>query len=70
MKFCIAILLWCILLAICWPLAVLAIVLIPFFWLLSIPFRFLYVVVEALFSFVKAVLFLPARMLGGRPSRA
>lgn len=65
MKLCIAVLLWCILLAICWPLAVLAVALIPIVWLLSIPFRFLFVVVEALFSLVKALLYLPGRVLGG-----
>lgn len=70
MKFCIAVLLWCVLLVICWPIALVALVLIPFVWVLSIPFRFLFVVVEALFSFVKAVLFLPSRILGGRPFRA
>lgn len=69
MKLCIAVLLWCLLLAVCWPLALLAIVLIPVVWLLSLPFRFLYVVVEALFSLVKALLFLPARVFGVRPAR-
>jgi hypothetical protein len=56
----------CILWVFCWPLAVLALVALPFIWLLSLPFRFLWVVVEALFAFVRAVLFLPARLLGLR----
>lgn len=64
MKFCIAILLWCLLLAVCWPLAVLALLLLPFLWLLSLPFRFLFFTVEAVLSFAKALLFLPARLLG------
>jgi hypothetical protein len=59
---------WCLLLVLCWPLAVVAIVLWPFLWLLSIPFRILGVVVEALLAFIKALLLLPARILGGRPS--
>lgn len=69
MKFCLSIILWCILLALCWPLALLAIVLIPVVWLLSIPFRFLYAVVEALLAFVRGVLLLPSRLLGGRSAR-
>jgi hypothetical protein len=64
MRFCIAILLWFILLVLCWPLAVLALVLVPFLWLLSLPFRFLFFTVEAVLSFAKALLFLPARLLG------
>ncbi len=57
---------WCILLVLAWPLALLALVLAPVVWLLSIPFRLFGVVLEALFAFVKAVLFLPARLLGHR----
>lgn len=59
-------LLWCLLLVVCWPLALLVIVLAPIFWLLSLPFRLLGVCVRATFALVEAILFLPARLLGGR----
>ena len=57
---------WCILLVRAWPLALLAIVLAPIVLLLAIPFKLVGLVFEALFAFVKAVLFLPARLLGYR----
>ena len=60
-------LLWLILLILCWPLALLALVLYPFVWLLLLPFRLLGVAVDGVFSFLKAVLMLPARIIGGRP---
>jgi len=50
----------------CWPLLLLALILFPIVWLLSIPFRVLAVVVEGLLAFIRAVFFLPARLLGGR----
>ena len=59
-------LLWCLLLAICWPLALLALVAIPLVWLIALPFRLVGVCVSAVFALVKALLFLPARLLGGR----
>ncbi len=59
-------LLWCLLLAVCWPLALLALVLAPFVWLVALPFRLLGVCVAAIFALVKALLFLPARLLGAR----
>jgi hypothetical protein len=62
-------LLWLILLVVCWPLALLALVLYPFVWLLLLPFRILGLVVDGALQFLRAVLFLPARILGG-PSRA
>jgi hypothetical protein len=55
-----------VLFAVAWPLALLAIFLLPLVWLLSLPFRALAVIVEALFAFIKALLFLPARLLGHR----
>jgi hypothetical protein len=61
-------LLWLILLILCWPLALLALVLYPFVWLLLLPFRLLGVAVDGVLSFLKAVLMLPARILGGRPA--
>ncbi len=59
-------LLWCLLLAVCWPLALLALVLAPVVWLLSLPFRLLGLCLGATFALIKALLFLPARLLGGR----
>lgn len=58
-------LLWLLLLAVCWPLAVLALVLYPFLWLLSIPFRVVGAVLEGFVALVRALFFLPARLLGG-----
>ncbi len=59
-------LLWVLLFVVCWPLALLALVLYPIVWLLLLPFRIVGVAVEGAFAFLKAVLFLPARLLGGR----
>jgi hypothetical protein len=63
----IAIILWLILFAVCWPLALLALVLWPLLWLLSIPFRLIGITFDALFAFLRAILFLPARILGAKP---
>lgn len=59
--------LWLILLVLCWPLALLALVLWPIVWLISIPFRILGIAVSGVFELLRAILFLPARLLGGRP---
>ena len=61
----IKLLLWLFLLVVCWPLALLALILYPFVWLLSLPFRLVGITLEAVFSLLKALLFLPARLLGG-----
>jgi hypothetical protein len=58
-------LLWVILLFICWPLALLALIAYPIVWLLLLPFRLLGIAVDGVFQFLKAVLMLPARVLGG-----
>ncbi len=58
--------LWILLFLLCWPLALLALVAYPIVWLLSIPLRLLGITVEAVFRLLKALLFLPARLLGGR----
>ncbi len=63
-------LLWLILLVLCWPLALLALVLYPFVWLLLLPFRLLGIAVGGVLELVKAVVLLPARLLGGRPWRS
>jgi len=57
---------WCILFVLCWPLALLAAVLLPVVWLISLPFRLIGITVNAMFALIRAVLFLPARVLGGR----
>jgi hypothetical protein len=59
-------LVWLILLVLCWPLALLALVAYPFVWLLLLPFRLLGIVVDGVFEFLRAILMLPARVLGGR----
>ncbi len=55
---------WCILLLLCWPLALLALILYPIVWLVLLPFRLVGIAVDAVFELLKAVLFLPARLLG------
>lgn len=60
-------LLWLILFVVCWPLALLVLVLYPIVWLLLLPFRLLGIAVEGVFELLRAILFLPARLLGGRP---
>ena len=65
-----AVLLWCLLLVACWPLALLALVLWPIAWLLSLPFRLVGITFGALFAFLQALLMLPARVLGGGPRGA
>jgi hypothetical protein len=62
-------LLWLILLVVCWPLALLALVLYPIVWLLLLPFRLVGIAVDGVFALLKAILFLPARVLRG-PQRA
>lgn len=57
---------WFILLVLCWPLALLALLLWPFVWLLSIPLRLIGISVGAVLALLKALLFLPARLLGYR----
>jgi hypothetical protein len=61
---------WLLLLVVCWPLAILALVLWPLLWLLTLPFRLLAISFDALFALLRAVLFLPARVLGYRQNSA
>ena len=58
-------LLWCLLLVVCWPLAILALMLWPIVWLISLPFRLLGIAVDGVFSLLRAIVMLPARVLGG-----
>lgn len=59
-------LLWCILFVLCWPLALLALLLWPLAWLLTLPFRLLGIAFEGVFGLLRALVMLPARVLGGR----
>ena len=61
-------LLWLLLLVFCWPLALLALIAYPFVWLLTLPFRLLGIAVEGVFELLRAIVMLPARVLGGRPA--
>jgi uncharacterized membrane protein YgaE (UPF0421/DUF939 family) len=61
-----ALVLWCLLLVLCWPLALLALVLWPLVWLLTLPLRLIGLSVGAVFALLAALLFLPARVLGQR----
>lgn len=58
-------LLWCILFVVCWPLALLALLLWPLVWLITLPFRLLGIAVEGAFELLRAIVLLPARLLGG-----
>jgi hypothetical protein len=58
-------LLWCILLVLCWPLALAALVLYPLIWLLLLPFRIVGIAVGGVLDLVRAVIMLPARVLRG-----
>jgi hypothetical protein len=58
-------LLWCILLVLCWPIALLALVAFPFIWLLLLPFRILGIAVGGALALVTALIMLPARVLRG-----
>jgi hypothetical protein len=62
-------LLWCILLILCWPLALAALVLYPIVWLLLLPFRIVGITVDGVLLAVWAIVTLPVRLLGGRPGR-
>jgi hypothetical protein len=66
MKIFVGLILWCLLFVVCWPLAILALILFPLLWLLLLPFRLAWVVVEGVLAFFKAIIFLPARLLGHR----
>jgi hypothetical protein len=59
-------LLWCLLFVLCWPLALFALVLYPFVWLILLPFRLVGIAVDGVFEFLRALLLLPARLLRGR----
>jgi hypothetical protein len=58
-------LIWIFLFIVCWPLALLALVLYPLVWLISLPFRMLGIAVDGVFELLRAIFMLPARILGG-----
>ena len=60
-----AFILWLLLLVVCWPLALLALLLCPIVWLLLLPFRLVGLTVEGVFALLRALILLPARALGG-----
>lgn len=62
-------LLWCILFVLSWPLAILVLILYPLIWLLLLPFRIFGIAVEGVLDLIRAILSLPARLLGGKPNR-
>ncbi len=64
----IKLLLWLVLFVLCWPLALLMLVLWPIIWIISLPFRLLGIAVDGVFELLRAILMLPARLLGARPS--
>ncbi len=61
--------LWLLLLMLCWPLALLALLLYPLVWLILLPFRLIGIGVDAVFELLRAIVMLPARVLGGGPRR-
>ena len=62
-------LVWVLLLMVCWPIAVLALLVYPVVWLLLLPFKLLGIGVDAVFNLLKAIVMLPARVLGQQPGR-
>lgn len=67
MRTLIATVAWCLLFVLCWPLALLVLVLWPILWVFALPFRLVGITFAALFAFLRAIFFLPARVLGWRP---
>ena len=61
-------LLWLLLLVVCWPLALLALMLWPIVWLISLPFRLIGIAIEGAFALLRAIVTLPARLLGWGPT--
>jgi hypothetical protein len=57
---------WCILFVLCWPLALLVLLLYPLVWLISLPLKLIGISLDAVFALIKSILFLPARLFGYR----
>jgi len=64
MKLLLILLVWSLLFFFAWPLAILALILFPFVWLISIPLRIVGITIQAAFALLRAILFLPARLVG------
>ena len=62
-----ALLLWLVLLVLCWPLALLALLLYPIVWLILLPFRILWIAVEGALQTIRAIVLLPSRVLRSKP---
>lgn len=60
-------LIWLLVLVMCWPLALLALVVWPLVWLVLLPFRLIGIAVDGVFQLLRAIVLLPARILGARP---
>lgn len=58
-------LLWLLLLFICWPIAIIALIFYPFIWLILLPFRLIGIAVDGVFDLIKALFKLPSKILGG-----
>ena len=56
---------WCLLLVFCWPIALLALIAYPFVWLILLPFRIVGIAVHGVLAFLRALFFLPVRVLRG-----
>jgi hypothetical protein len=65
----VTLLVWLILLVVCWPIALLALVLWPLLWVVSLPFRLIGITFEALFALLRSVLMWPSRVISGRPRK-
>jgi hypothetical protein len=65
MKILLVLLVWALLIVLCWPLALVVLIAWPFVWLISIPFRIAAVILQAMAAFLTALIFLPARILSG-----
>lgn len=57
---------WCILLVLSWPVALVLLICMPIIWLISLPLRLIGITIDSMFALIKAVLFLPARLLGAK----
>jgi hypothetical protein len=66
MSFLIFVVMWCLLAAVAWPFALLLLIVLPILWLISIPFQIVAIAIAAVLALFKALLFLPARLLGHR----
>jgi len=64
-RFLLTFLVWCLLLVLCWPIAILAVILFPLVWLLLIPFRIVGFGIEAVLGLIRGIFMLPARLVGG-----